>query len=365
MGGWPARVGARLYQVRLAAVMATQSGVAAGLSWFVAADLLGHVRPFFAPISSLIVLGGAAGRRLRRAVEMVIGVALGIAVGDALVAVIGVGPVQIAVVVVLAIVAAVLLGVGGVAVGQAAASAVLVVTLAPPSGGIYVTRFVDALIGGAIGIAVMALLLPFNPLTRVRRSADAALTTLADALDAVATAFEQEEAAPAEHALELMRAGEQSYSDLRDSLAMSQETATLAPLRWHVRPALSRYQDSAVHIDRATRNARVLARRAATTIRDEEPVPPGLPAGLRELARAVRALRSALANGAEPVRARHLVTGAVVTTSRAYEAGTGFSGAVVVAQLRSAAVDLMVATGLPYEDAVRAVRRAVGAAAPE
>jgi uncharacterized UPF0146 family protein len=53
-----------------------------------------------------------------------------------------------------------------------------------------------------------------------------------------------------------------------------------------------------------------------------------------------------------------LVLEAVALASEAYRVGVGFSGAVVVAQVRSAAVDLLIATGLPEEAADRAVRAA-------
>ncbi len=348
----------RLYRVRLDAVTAAQSGVSAGLAWLIAADVLDHVRPFFAPISAVVVLVGTVGRRLRRAVEMVFGVALGIAVGDALIYVIGVGPAQIAAVVALAILVASFLGVGGVAVGQAASSAVLVATLAPPTAGIYYTRFVDALVGGGVGIVVMALVLPFNPLTRVRRAAGAALSALSDALVGVARALREGDQEPAEQALAVLREKDYEHQNLRDSLTVARETATLAPIRWRARPALSQYLDAAVHIERASRNVRVLARRAAVLVRDGEAVPPELPEALQALAGAVTTLRRELADGREPVRARQQILTAVALASAGYRQGVGFSGAVVVAQLRSAAVDLLVATGVDETGAARSVRRA-------
>ena len=118
-------------RVRLEAVIAVQAGLAAGVAWFLAADVLRHNRPFFAPISAVIVLGGASGQRWRRALELVLGVALGIGLGDLLILLIGVGVLQIALVVALAILVASFLGGGTLAVNQAAASAVLVATLAP------------------------------------------------------------------------------------------------------------------------------------------------------------------------------------------------------------------------------------------
>src|SRR6266545_4547917 len=123
----------RVRRVRAAALFAAQAGVAAGLSWVVAFDLLHHTRPFFAPIAAVIALNVSVGQRLRRVVELVVGAAIGLRVGDALLV-------------------AVFLGGGPIVIGQAAASAVLVATLAPPSDGIYYTRVLDALIGGVVGI---------------------------------------------------------------------------------------------------------------------------------------------------------------------------------------------------------------------
>jgi uncharacterized membrane protein YgaE (UPF0421/DUF939 family) len=336
----------RLYRVRLDAVMAGQTGVAAGVSWLVAADLLGHHVPIFAPLSAVVVLVGGTGRRLRRALEMVFGVALGIAVGDGLIFVIGVGAAQIAAVVILAILVAAFLSVGAVATGQAAASAVLVATLAPPRTGIYYSRFVDALVGGLVGIAVLALLLPFNPLTRVRRAADAALTCLADALATVGQALARHEADLAERALQQLRRNDFEYQNLRDAIAAGDETATLAPIRWRSRPALYRYQHGAVHMERATRNARVLSRRARSAVRDAEAIPAELPTALGLLADGVSTLRRELADGRDPVRARERIMAAVDASAAAYAAGVGFSGSVVVAQIRSAAFDLLLASGL-------------------
>jgi Fusaric acid resistance protein-like len=65
----------------------------------------GHPRPFFAPIAAVVSLNGA--RRLRRAVELVVGVSVGVGVGDLLIAAIGSGAWQISLVVALAMAAAV------------------------------------------------------------------------------------------------------------------------------------------------------------------------------------------------------------------------------------------------------------------
>jgi hypothetical protein len=113
-----------------------------------------------------------------------------------------------------------------------------------------------------------------------------------------------------------------------------------------------------VHIERATRNVRVLARRGAAVVTDREPIPEPLPAALEALAQTVRTLREELASDREPRGTRERADEAVGWAGEAYQAGLGFSGGVVVAQLRSAVVDLLRATGLPEDRADRTVARA-------
>src|SRR5206468_9129108 len=116
-------------RVRGNLLFAVQAGVAAGLAWLVANDLLHHPRPFFAPIAAVIALNVSVGQRLRRVVELVLGVALGILVGDVLIYFIGTGAWQIALGVAAAIPVSVSLGGGPIVTGQAASSPVLAARL--------------------------------------------------------------------------------------------------------------------------------------------------------------------------------------------------------------------------------------------
>lgn len=354
------RVVDRVRRVRASLLLAFQSGIAAGIAWYVAHDVVGHPRPFFAPIAAVVVLGVSVGQRWRRAVELVAGVALGILVGDVLIYFIGTGLWQIALVVILAILSAVFLGGSATVIGQAASSAVLVATLQPPSNGIYYGRFIDSLIGGVIGVLVMALLLPLNPLTTIQKAAGPALDLLANELDGDAAALASRDEAMARSALERMRATDPDLARFRDALSAATETASLAPVRWRTRAPLAQYADGITHIDRAIRNGRVLARRALSVLADNEPVKDDLITSLRTLARAVRTLRKELAEGVEPKRTREQALAAVGEAADAYRSGLGFSGDVVVAQVRSIATDLLRATGMDDQTSVRAVRRSVG-----
>jgi uncharacterized membrane protein YgaE (UPF0421/DUF939 family) len=350
----------RLRRVRAGLLFAAQAGVAAGLSWFIAFDLLHHSRPFFAPIAAVIALNVSVGQRLRRVVELVVGVALGILVGDTVIYFIGTGGWQIALGVGAAILAAIFLGGSPIVIGQAAASAVLVATLAPPSGGIYYTRFLDALIGGVTGILVMALLLPVNPLTTIRRAAGPALDVIAEGLRDCAAALRHRSRDEADAALATLRTGEAKVVAFRNALSGAREAATLAPVRWRSRGPLAQYLDAAEHVDHALRNTRVLARRTVALLRDEEAVPDGLVDALTTLREAVTVFRDELAAGVEPSRAQALTVAAVRAAAAVYRAGVEFSGGVVVAQIRTIGTDLLLATGLPRPVVEKAIRRAVG-----
>jgi uncharacterized membrane protein YgaE (UPF0421/DUF939 family) len=351
-------------RVRFEAIFAVQSGVAAGLAWFLAVDVLHRVRPFFAPIAAVIVLSAGVGLRWVRALELACGVGVGIALGDFVVRLIGVGPVQIAVLVALAIIAIAVFGRGGVAVGQAGASAVLVATLAPPAGGIFYERFFDALVGGFTALIVM-ILLPFNPLTRVRRAAGQVLTVLADALARGARSIDLADPALADATLTMLREHDPDRDVLRDAVTIGRETATVAPLRWGTRAAVGRYGKAAAHVDRATRSVRVIESRIATLLRDREPTPDALGRSLAVLAEGVRSLRHDLADGRDPAHARTITLDAVRVASLASAQGLGRSGLVVVDQVASAAANLLSAAGTNEHDANAQVRHAVAGRDPD
>src|SRR3954467_6125506 len=122
----------RFDRLRLAWRPLAQAWFGAPAAYLIATDVVGHSKPFFAPIAAIITLGITVGQRGRRAFELAIGVAVGIGVADVLVLLIGSGPAVLAIVVLLAMGTAIFLGTGQMMVNQAAAPAVLVATLPPP-----------------------------------------------------------------------------------------------------------------------------------------------------------------------------------------------------------------------------------------
>jgi uncharacterized membrane protein YgaE (UPF0421/DUF939 family) len=347
-----------LRRVRAEGVLAIQAGCAAGLSWFVAHDVVGHRQPFFAPIASVVALGAALGQRLIRVVELVVGVALGVLVGDTLVYFIGTGAWQLSLVVALAVVIAVFVRGTPVTIIQAASSAVLIATLQPPTSGLAYPRFVDALIGGAIGIVVTAVFVPTNPVRVAQHAAEGMLGAMADGIEAVTAALDRRDRAAAEEALERLRDLSGELAAYQEALTGSREAATISPVWWRYRDDLVRYSDSAPDLDRVVRNCRVLARRAVALLRDNEPVPTELLTALDEVATALRELARELEHGDEPTGARDLILAAVRDAAQAQEATLGFSGAMMIGQVRFAATDLLRATGLDRVDAEKLVRAA-------
>jgi uncharacterized membrane protein YgaE (UPF0421/DUF939 family) len=353
----------RVAAVRASSGLALQAAIAAGLAWFIAHALLGHVQPYFAPISAVATLAVSVGQRMRRAIEIVLGNAFGILLGEVLVLIIGRGAWQVSLVVFVAIVLAVFAGGSPSLVMQSAAAGVLVVAIIPFSDNYLFSRFIDAIVGGTVGLVVMALLLPLNPLTVVSRAAGPLLDDIAMGLATTASALADGEPDKAQGALESMREAERHFAALKDAITAGREISLLAPLRWGKRGALSQYVEGYDHLGRAMRNARVLVRRCITAMRDGEPIPPALISAVHSLADATSWLRREYADEKPPEASQAAAVRAVRSASEAYMAGVGFSGSVVVAQIRSGATDLLRASGMDQRDADRAVRKAVGRAA--
>jgi hypothetical protein len=355
-GGLFAQARQRLGRVRTNALLIVQVGVAASLSWWIADDLLGHSGAFFAPIAAVIVLGASVGHRLRRGIELVVGVGLGIAAGDLLVLAIGVGPVQLGLVVALAVAGALFLGSGPLLINQAAASAVLITTLFPPTHGIYYGRWVDALVGGAVAFAVQAILLPLNPLSLVRKTVDPVLALLTHTLSALATILDARDLHGAEVLLAATRRSDPVVGRFHESLQGARELVAVSPIRFRARGALNAYLAVGPHLDHAVRNTRVLVRHAAAALRNDEPVPPDIIAAIEALADAFAWLGRELAGGQEPDAARGRAATAMRLAYNALASPLQLSATALVAQARAIAFDIMLASGLD-QPAARAFSR--------
>jgi uncharacterized membrane protein YgaE (UPF0421/DUF939 family) len=347
----------RFERLRAAWRSIVQASVAATAAYLLATELAGHSQAFFAPISAIITLGITVGQRGRRAFELAIGVAVGIGVADALVLLLGSGPAMLAIVVLLAMMAAILLGSGQMMVNQAAVSAVLVATL-PPASHFSGARFIDALIGGGCALIVNALLLPADPVKMVKAAAEPVLDELAATLRAVADAIDALEQDAAERVLLRARELDRLKAELEDAVVVSRETARYSPARRRSLGTVDFFADAAAQIDLAIRNVRVLARGVVRAARLGENLPPETADAVRDLATAVLALREALEDPDRADEVRAPALHAAATATQVLEQTGNLSVTVVVGQVRSTAVDLLRGSGLTYEEAAALVREA-------
>jgi uncharacterized membrane protein YgaE (UPF0421/DUF939 family) len=337
-----------------------QAALATAPSWALAKLAFDHPRPIFAPVAALIAVSTTLGQRRRYAVEMVLGIALGVGIADALFTLVGDGTWQIAAIVVGAMVAAVALGGSVVLVSEAAVSALLVVTVQPPGTGLSADRFLDSLLGGLVGLVVTSVL-PASPGRTVHRAAALLLAEIALTLEEVAQALERRDAEPAERAW--TRASEIDPDVLRDAVAAGRETLRLAPWLRSTRAQFARYARAAGQIDNAVTSVEALSRGAVRAIAQGDNVPPPVPEALRELADAVRRLEGTLDEGGDETAVREPALRAAARATLVLRQTANLSVSQIVAQARATAVDLLRGSGLDRDEAERQVREAVRALA--
>ena len=343
---------ARVGRVRAKGWHLVQAAVAAGVAYYIAADVLGHPTPFFAPIAAVVCLGTSYGQRLRRVAEVTLGVAVGVLIADLLVLALGTGAWQIALIVALSMSTALLLDAGGLFVTQAAVQSVVVATLAP-SGGQALLRWTDAVVGGAVAL-VAATVVPRAPLRRPRDQAAVVVDTIAELLRGASRGMRDGDV---EETLDLLADARESdvvIGELRQAAAEGLSVVRSSPFRARHREPLRQLADLVEPLDLALRNTRVIVRRTAVAAYRHSPVPEAyaqlcadLAAALDEVSAELRADRSPAA-----VRPRLLELG---EASARLPRSTELSAEVVLAQLRSVIADLLRMTGMGSLEATDAI----------
>jgi uncharacterized membrane protein YgaE (UPF0421/DUF939 family) len=329
-----------------------QTAIAVGAAWALAQQV--DSSPFFAPVSAVISLAAMRGQRTRRAIELVLGVAVGIAVADLIVTALGTGTAVLMLVVAMAMGAALLLGGGTLLVSQAGVSAVFVATIERPHG-VSPDRFVDALIGGAIALLVSQVLLPRDPVGAVTNAAHALGARLSLALRETAAALASGDLGRARRALEIARAADTELADFADAVDIARETVSVRPPVWRARERLPLYAGAVAQLDYAVRNTRVLARRATSAVRRAGAVPRGLVEAVALLADAVDELVRHLDDPGAETSSRRLAVEAARRATAVLDDDHGLQTTALVAQVRSTAVDLLRGSGLSEDEAVAAL----------
>ena len=338
----------RVSRLRGRAFMIGQTAVTAGLAWMLASAIFSHQQPFFAPIAAIICLGGTFGNRLRRGFEIAIGVAVGIAIGDLFVQVFGAGTWQVVLVVAVSMSLATLLGAGQLMTTQAGVQSIIVTVLLPdPSQGL--DRWGDAVVGCAVAL-VVATIAPSSPLRKPAVLAAQILRDLAGTLDAAVGALDRRDEAAADQVLDRARATETKLQELAEANREGLAVVRHSPFRRGQLTEVQAYADLLEPLDRASRNLRVLARRAVTSVWREQQVPSSYLELMAAMAISAHFMAAELEQGRLPVAAREGLVAAGVRSSH-QPLPHSLSAVAILAQSRSMVVDLLELTGLEPEEA--------------
>jgi uncharacterized membrane protein YgaE (UPF0421/DUF939 family) len=298
----------------------TQAAVAAGISWELALQLPDHGQPFFAPIAAVIALGAERGRRGRQAMQMMTGVSFGILVGAAVLAVGGAGAWQIVVASFVSLVLTTAAGAPQIVRNQAAASAILIVALHRPGSNLALQRLEDALIGGAVAIAIARFLLPVDPIPFVREEARKLREQLAASLEDAAEALADNDREHAETAVQRIW----SIDDhaLAETLLTAREVTRAAPRRRPLRRRVEKLGELYRELEASVYDSHAIATGVVRLTDSEQPPPREAVATIEATAEAVRAV--------EPDRAREAAAATREAARRLREVDSSL-GAVVIA----------------------------------
>lgn len=319
-----------------------QAAVAGTIAYAVAFYAFGHTHPFFAPVSTWVALGFSRDRSTRRVAELAVGVALGVGFGELMVRLIGSGIWQMGVVLAVSALVGRFVDRAPLITTQAGVQAIVIMTLPALTGGPF-GRWVDAVVGGVIGLLVVVLT-PTDPRRHLHRQARAATEELAGMLHTLARGLRTGTVADVEDALLRGRTSQPALDEWRESAGTARDLARVSPATWRHRDELTRSVSAAVLLDRAVRNARVLIRRAVTAVEDGQRTE--LAAELLEaVARAADALAEAFGAGRDPARARAALR-AVAERLDPYAMGSDdWQAQSLVLLARSLVVDLLEAAG--------------------
>ena len=240
-----------------------------------------------------------------------------------------------------------------------ATSAALVATLLPPGGAAGIERAIDALIGGVVGILVVALL-PMNPAARSRRDAAGVLATIRDAAADLASGLRAGDAEVVSDVLARARGTQGEINTMRADMAGGREISAISPLYWSSRQRLQRIAATADPIDNSVRNFRVVARRALAMTQGGEVLRPEIIEIIDDLSGAYEILRAMVLAppGGEPDEADAArVLRTIARKARVdLVADSSMSETTILAQLRSLIVDLLMVAGLQRSSARATLR---------
>ena len=255
-------------------MFAIKSALAAGLSWEVASLLLGAQAGSLAVVSAIIIVQTTNWQTVRKGIERVLGVIIGVSLAVLVAHFAGLNIVTITLMIFCAqIIGMVVQKRGQYLATQIPISAALALVLGVGGGNYPLLRILGAVVGALVGTAVSLLLSPPIYLSRMRATLAELLTHLADGMPELANALaarldEQARREVYSH----MQALEQQVHATQEALSLALDSARLNPWARSARRLIIDYPDVLLTLDRLARQMR----RIAYTLTEPEPSWPEL-----------------------------------------------------------------------------------------
>lgn len=323
-----------------------------------------HQYPFFAAIAAYVVVGFTVEKKMRKMLEMSSGVLMGVLLGEIGRMTIGGGVWQIAVMIFVAAMLARFIDSGVMFAMQSGIQSMLVMVMPATPGMTPGSRFLDAVTGVTVAIAIY-LLFSGDPRRPQRRAAERFFLELEQALLSLSTAARSGSVPVAKAALRDLRGSSQQLTDQWElANDAADEVSTYSPTRARHAASVQRLSRLLVGSDRAMRGMRVVARREVEFL----DATPGstystLADALVASAEAVASMRAGIEADVDFTQARrrlrlacsYLTPEILLRNDEGRPPGRAghFEGISLVIMLRTLAVDLLEGTGLTHAEAER------------
>lgn len=330
---------------------AIQITIGALLAYSVAFYGLGHAAPLLAVTVCITSLGFSRDARPRRILQTAIGMVVGIAISEIAIIYLGAGVLQIALVLILVLIAARFISASSAFAVTAAIQAMLVQILPAPDGGVFIRTF-DGLIGGVMALIVTALI-PRDPRGIARSDANKLFDFFIETLQSLRLALRDANKSLSNQALKNARASQPLIDNWRMSLDSALSISRISPFLMKHKSELRRQRNLMRAMDLATRNLRVIVRRVNFLLKDDV-ARPYLADLCEQIAEAVTNIQEGLTEREELELARvQLLEIIKQLDPKKFGIADQLREASVLLLLRPLLVDLLCATGMT-EDAARA-----------
>lgn len=242
-------------------LFATKSALAAGFSWAIVAALLGAEAAALAVVSAVIVVQVTSWQTVRKSLERIVGVLIGLSLAILIAHVLGLTFWTITLVIFLAqLIGLVLQNRVQYLATQIPISAALVLALGATASTYPLLRLLGALAGGGVGIIVSLLLSPPVYVFRTQKVVAELIAELASAIAQLADALEgQRSEAEIREIYSSIRKGEQRVRTAEQAYTLGMDSTRLNPWARSARRLLVEYPTLLLALDRMARQMRRLA----------------------------------------------------------------------------------------------------------